>query len=297
LSDIRWRFVIVDEAHALKNRSGQLQRCLGAMKYDHLVLLTGTPLQNNVQELWALLRLINPRQFESMDDFIAKFGDLKTAAQLDALQKVLQYIMLRRQKEDVEKSIPPKEETLIRVELTKLQKSYYKAILERNRAFLMRGAAHTAVANLINIEMELRKCCNHPFLLRGAEARETMTTFTREDRVDVMVSASGKMVLLDKLLPRLASEGHRVLIFSQFKGMLSLIEELLNARNYKYERIDGSIRGNERQAAIDRYNKPGSDIFAFLLSTKAGGQGINLTAADTVVIFDSDWNPQNDVQV
>lgn len=182
------------------------------------------------------------------------------------------------------------EETLINVELTRLQKAYYRAIFERNRTFLMRGVTSSTAANLVNVEMELRKCCNHPFLLRGAEQREAGAGTTRAERIEAMVAASGKMVLLDKLLPKLQSEDHRVLIFSQFKTMLSLLEELLQvsgagmraaastlqwrasrvvarrsfrvcdpaqARGYKYERLDGSIRGNERQAAIDRFNKPG----------------------------------------
>ena len=254
-------------------------------------------MQNDVQELWALLNLINPERFPSMSVFYSSYGELKTSEEVARLQKDLGPIMLRRAKEDVEKSIPPKEETIINVELTRLQKAYYRAIFERNRGFLTRGTSSAPVASLVNIEMELRKCCNHPFLLRGAELRETAATHTRKDKADVMISASGKMVLLDKLLPKLQAEGHRVLIFSQFKGLLSLLEELLATRGYKYERLDGSIRGNDRQAAIDRFNKPNSDIFAFLLSTKAGGQGINLTAADTVIIYDSDWNPQNDVQV
>lgn len=183
------------------------------------------------------------------------------------------------------------------MELTTVQKQYYRAIFERNRSFLTRGAANAAPAALVNIEMELRKCCNHPFLLRNSEQRETLGCKTKAERAEVLVACSGKMVLLDKLYTKLHAEGHRVLLFSQFKMMLGLLEEHLQARGFKYERIDGTIRGNERQAAIDRFNKPGSDIFAFLLSTKAGGQGINLTAADTVIIFDSDWNPQNDVQV
>ena len=278
-------------AAALKNRDSQLQRTLNDITYDALLLLTGTPLQNDVGELFSLLNRIAPERFASSAAFAEAHGNLTTAGGVEALQRALQSIMLRRQKEDVEKSIPPKEETLVNVELTRMQKQYYRAIYERNRAFLSRGAG-APVASLINIEMELRTCCNHPFLLRGAEDRECADALTRRDRVDVMVAASGKMVLLDKLLPKLKAEGHRVLIFSQFKVLLTLLEELLAVRGYAYERIDGSVRGNERQAAIDRFNRADADTFAFLLSTKAGGQGINLTAADTVIIYDSDWNPQ-----
>ena len=128
-------------------------------------------------------------------------------AQISRLQGDLAPIMLRRRKEDVEKSIPPKEETIINVELTRLQKAYYRAIFERNRGFLSRGAAAAPVASLLNIEMELRKCCNHPFLLRGAEQREMAHLHSRSELVDAMVATSGKMVLLDKLLPKLQAEG------------------------------------------------------------------------------------------
>ena len=294
---IRWRYVIVDEAHMLRNKEGQVQQALQAMQYDSLLLLTGTPLQNNTEELWSLLNLLQRDRFGTLHEFFVKYGDLKTPEQVEALQQMLQPVMLRRIKEDVEKSIPRKEETIINVELTRVQKAYYRAVFERNRAFLMRGASTTGpVSSLINIEMELRKCCNHPFLLRNAESRELIGARTPEERLEVLVKSSGKMGVMDKLLPKLQREGHRVLIFSQFKIMLDILGTYLSGRGWKFERLDGGIRGGDRQGAIDRFNKPGSDIFAFLLSTKAGGMGINLTSADTIIIFDSDWNPQNDVQ-
>ena len=183
----RWRAIVVDEAHALKNKESQLQRALSELDYDHLLLLTGTPLQNDVAELWALLNLVQPERFSSPQAFYHAYGELKTAEEVALLQKDLAPIMLRRQKEDVEKSIPPKEETIINVELTRLQKAYYRAIFERNRAFLTRGVSNAGAGaggggggggqqvSLINIEMELRKCCNHPFLMRGVEMRESST--------------------------------------------------------------------------------------------------------------------------
>ena len=155
---------------ALKNPNSILQSTLNEMKYDALLLLTGTPIQNDVSELFALLQRINPEKFSSFPAFLAHHGNLNTTEAVEALQRTLSYIMLRRQKEDVEKSIPPKEETLINVELTRLQKTYYRAVYERNRTFLSRGGTGTTgggtIGSLINIEMELRKCCNHPFLLQ-----------------------------------------------------------------------------------------------------------------------------------
>ena len=131
--------------------------------------------------------------------------------------------------------------------------------------------------------------------MEGAEEKEYEGK-SEEERLRVLINCSGKLTLCDKLLPRLQAEGHRVLIFSQMKLVLNLLEQYMEAKGYEYERIDGNIRGNERQAAIDRFCKPGSSVFVFLLSTRAGGLGINLAAADTVIIFDSDWNPQNDMQ-
>ena len=153
--------------------------------------------------------------------------------------------------------------------------------------------------------MELRKCCIHPYLLNGAEEQIQEDYRTRKqdfhDDEDLyfksLTNSSGKMVLLEKLLPKLKAGGHRVLIFSQMVKMLDILEDYLIRRQYPFERIDGRIRGNLRQAAIDRFCRPDSDRFVFLLCTKAGGLGINLVAADTCIIYDSDWNPQNDLQV
>ncbi|KAG4252303.1 hypothetical protein PC116_g17 [Phytophthora cactorum] len=249
---------------------------------------------NGVFELWCLLNFIEPEKFPSQQEFYDEFGDLNTAEQVAQLHEQLRPYMLRRVKEDVEKSIPPKEETIVDVELTTMQKKYYRAIFERNRQFLNMGATGT-VANLVNVEMELRKCCNHPFLIRGVEDKEC-AGFDEQLRMKILIQASGKTVLLDKLLTKFRQEQKKVLIFSQFKIMLDIIEDMCQLRGYSMERLDGSVRGNSRQAAIDRFNNPESDTFAFLLSTRAGGVGINLIAASVVILFDSDWNPQNDLQ-
>ena len=147
--------------------------------------------------------------------------------------------------------------------------------------------------------MQLRKCCNHPFLLAGVED-EVKKEQPNANPVDFLVNASGKFVFLDKLLPRLKEGGHKALIFSQFKMVLNYIEDYLQLRNFGYARIDGSITGPKRQNAIDRFQEVPKNReespFIMLISTKAGGVGINLTAADTCLIFDSDWNPQNDLQ-
>uniref|UniRef100_A0A3B4B7Q4 DNA helicase n=1 Tax=Periophthalmus magnuspinnatus TaxID=409849 RepID=A0A3B4B7Q4_9GOBI len=306
LREISWRCVIIDEAHRLKNRNCKLLDSLKMLDL-HKVLLTGTPLQNTVEELFSLLHFLEPAQFPSEFEFLREFGDLKTEEQVFAvhtfktikvqkLQAILKPMMLRRLKEDVEKNLAPKQETIIevgfqilmctfsdQVELTDVQKKYYRAILERNFSFLSLGASSNSnVPNLLNTMMELRKCCNHPYLIN-----EVYDPTAPDFHLQALIRSAGKLVLLDKLLPRLKAGGHKVLIFSQMVRCLDILEDYL---------INKRVRGNLRQAAIDRFSKPDSDRFVFLLCTRAGGLGINLTAADTCVIFDSDWNPQNDLQ-
>ncbi|XP_071784653.1 chromodomain-helicase-DNA-binding protein 9-like [Asterias amurensis] len=303
LSEIEWRLSIIDEAHRLKNRNCKLLEGLRCFDVEHRVLLTGTPLQNNIDELFSLLNFLEPGRFRSISQFLGDFGDLKTESQVEKLQQLLKPMMLRRLKEDVEKNLAEKEETIIEVELTNIQKKYYRAILERNFSFLSKGTNSSAnLPNLMNTMMELRKCCNHPFLINGAEEQIMVEIATQPINLELtmhmraLIQSAGKMVLLNKLLPRLKEGGHKVLIFSQMIRCLDILEDYLVQKRYPFERIDGRVRGNMRQAAIDRFSKPDSDRFVFLLCTRAGGLGINLTAADTCIIFDSDWNPQNDLQ-
>ncbi|XP_031342134.1 chromodomain-helicase-DNA-binding protein 7 isoform X2 [Photinus pyralis] len=301
LKGFNWRVCIIDEAHRLKNRNCKLLEGLRQLNLEHRVLLSGTPLQNNVNELFSLLNFLEPTQFANSEQFLQEFGALKSEQEVQKLQCILKPMMLRRLKEDVEKSLAPKEETVVEVELTNIQKKYYRGILERNFSFLQKGTTQANIPNLMNTMMELRKCCIHPYLLNGAED-QIQYDFKMQHGEDVdayykaLINSSGKMVLIDKLLPKLRANGHRVLIFSQMVRCLDILEDYLMYRKYPFERIDGRIRGNLRQAAIDRFSRPDSDRFIFLLCTKAGGLGINLTAADTVIIYDSDWNPQNDLQ-
>ncbi|KAJ3129317.1 choline dehydrogenase 7 [Nowakowskiella sp. JEL0407] len=299
LKNIPWKVCVLDEAHRLKNKASKATEILKQYKMDHKVLLTGTPLQNSLEELWSLLNFLEPNKFESEEAFQKQFGKMSSAAEVEKLQEILKPLMLRRLKEDVETSIPVKEETIIEVELTTVQKKWYRSILEKNFGWLKQGASKRQnTPNLINTMMELRKCCIHPFLLKGAEDNilEELQATSPELQFQALIDSSGKMVLLDKLLKKLKEGGHKVLIFSQMTRCLDMIQDYLRGRMYGFERIDGSIRGEFRQAAIDRFCAPESDSFVFLLCTRAGGVGINLTVADTVIIFDSDWNPQNDLQ-
>ena len=298
LSKIRWQVVVIDEAHRIKNSKCKMIQCMEMVKCYHRVLLTGTPVQNNTEELWSLLHYIDPANFADLEAFSAKYGNVREASQVAELQQILKVYLLRREKVDVEKSIPPKEETIVEVELSNMQKQYYRALIEHNREFLMKGTTGSNCPHLINLLMELRKVCDHPFLLRGVEERDLPPEAWKDPAVyqQALIRSSGKFVLLDKLLPNLYENGHKVLIFSQLKGVLDLLERYLKGKEYLYERLDGSIKANERAAAIDRFSNNDFNRFVFLLSTRAGGVGVNLTRADTVIIFDSDWNPQNDLQ-
>ena len=294
LKRVNWKVLVVDEAHRLKNRRSKLMENFMHFKFDKTLLLTGTPIQNSMKELWSLLNFIAPDAFGTEDSFNDKFGNMISSAQIDDLHSMIEKYFLRRLKGDVER-IPPREETIIEVELTIEQKRYYRAIYEQNRKYLYRGLSNVSKPSLINISMELRKCCNHPFLINGAEQSMLAQAKNSITANDMLIQACGKCVLLDKLLPKLQADGHRVLIFSQMVRMLDILADYLSYRGYKYASVDGRQRGNERQQAIDKFTDDPS-VFVMLLSTRAGGLGINLVSADTVIIYDSDWNPQNDVQ-
>uniref|UniRef100_A0A674I922 Chromodomain helicase DNA binding protein 2 n=1 Tax=Terrapene triunguis TaxID=2587831 RepID=A0A674I922_9SAUR len=291
LGSINWAFLGVDEAHRLKNDDSLLYKTLIDFKSNHRLLITGTPLQNSLKELWSLLHFIMPEKFEFWEDFEDDHGKGRENG-YQSLHKVLEPFLLRRVKKDVEKSLPAKVEQILRVEMSALQKQYYKWILTRNYKALSKGT-RGSTSGFLNIVMELKKCCNHCYLIKPPEENE------RETGMEMLMSlirSSGKLILLDKLLTRLRERGNRVLIFSQMVRMLDILAEYLAIKHYPFQRLDGSIKGEIRKQALDHFNAEGSEDFCFLLSTRAGGLGINLASADTVVIFDSDWNPQNDLQ-
>ncbi|XP_013377511.1 PREDICTED: chromodomain-helicase-DNA-binding protein 3 isoform X8 [Chinchilla lanigera] len=294
LGSIRWACLVVDEAHRLKNNQSKFFRVLNGYKIDHKLLLTGTPLQNNLEELFHLLNFLTPERFNNLEGFLEEFADISKEDQIKKLHDLLGPHMLRRLKADVFKNMPAKTELIVRVELSPMQKKYYKYILTRNfEALNSRGGGNQV--SLLNIMMDLKKCCNHPYLFPVA-AMESPKLPSGAYEGGALIKSSGKLMLLQKMLRKLKEQGHRVLIFSQMTKMLDLLEDFLDYEGYKYERIDGGITGALRQEAIDRFNAPGAQQFCFLLSTRAGGLGINLATADTVIIFDSDWNPHNDIQ-
>ncbi|CAH0562488.1 unnamed protein product [Brassicogethes aeneus] len=291
LGALSWAVILVDEAHRLKNDDSLLYKALMEFDTNHRLLITGTPLQNSLKELWALLHFIMPEKFTTWEEF-EKEHECASSKGYGRLHKVLEPFILRRVKKDVEKSLPAKVEQILRVEMTSVQKQYYKWILTKNYNALRKGVKGST-NTFLNIVIELKKCCNHALLTKPTEY-ENQTS--QMDHLQTLLRGSGKLVLLDKLLIRLKETGHRVLIFSQMVRMLDILSEYLQLRHFPFQRLDGGIKGELRRQALDHFNAEGSQDFCFLLSTRAGGLGINLATADTVIIFDSDWNPQNDLQ-
>nr|XP_015217261.1 PREDICTED: chromodomain-helicase-DNA-binding protein 1-like isoform X4 [Lepisosteus oculatus] len=284
----QWRVLVVDEAHRLKNQNSLLHRTLSEFSVGFRLLLTGTPIQNSLQEVYSLLSFIQPSIFpqEEGDSFINTYSPVQSQPELASeLHSVLQPFLLRRVKAEVAAELPKKTEVVVYHGMSALQKKYYKAILTRDLdAFENKQGSKT---RLLNILMQLRKCVNHPYLFDGVEPEPF-------EMGDHLIEASGKLHLLDSMLAFLHQRSHRVLLFSQMTRMLDILQDYMEYRGYSYERLDGSVRGEERNLAIKSFSH--QDVFVFLLSTKAGGVGMNLTAADTVIFVDSDFNPQNDLQ-
>ncbi|EHB06118.1 Chromodomain-helicase-DNA-binding protein 1-like protein [Heterocephalus glaber] len=281
LKSFSWSVLVVDEAHRLKNQSSLLHKTLSEFSVVFSLLLTGTPIQNSLQELYSLLSFVEPDLFskEQVEDFVQRYQDIeKESKSGNELHRLLQPFLLRRVKAEVATELPKKTEVVIYHGMSALQKKYYKAILMKDLdAFENEMAKKVKLQNILS---QLRKCVDHPYLFDGVEPEPFEVG-------DHLIEASGKLHLLDKL-------GHRVLLFSQMTQMLDILQDYMDYRGYSYERVDGSVRGEERHLAIKNFGQ--QPIFVFLLSTRAGGVGMNLTAADTVIFIDSDFNPQNDLQ-
>ena len=351
LSKHSWDYLIVDEGHRLKNINCRLLRELKALNVTAKVLLTGTPLQNSLAELWSLLNFLLPEVFNDLNTFEAWFdlGEIQKRAKaissekeeqiIVMLHKILAPFLLRRTKSDIDIELPPKRELLLFVPLSSSQAMLYQAIADRtirklfkkdveNKVDLtifndfsdsaaenspMKSLTRSSTLNyrmsmekrsviadeddsvvnvsLNNLMMQMRKCCNHPYLIKYP-----LIPGTDIFRIDEeLITSCGKLQLLDKMLPVLRKNGHKILMFSQMTKILDILQDFCEFRNFPYFRLDGSTKCEDRQQYIDQFNNS-SESFLFLLSTRAGGLGINLTAADTVIIYDSDWNPQNDLQ-
>ncbi|XP_052116778.1 chromatin structure-remodeling complex protein SYD isoform X32 [Arachis duranensis] len=306
LSKIHWHYIIIDEGHRIKNASCKLNADLKHYQSSHRLLLTGTPLQNNLEELWALLNFLLPNIFNSSEDFSQWFnkpfesaGDNSPDEALlseeenlliiNRLHQVLRPFVLRRLKHKVENELPEKIERLVRCEASAYQKLLMKRVEEN-----LGSIGTTKGRSVHNSVMELRNICNHPYL--SQLHAEEVDNFIPRHYLPPIIRLCGKLEMLDRILPKLKAADHRVLFFSTMTRLLDVMEEYLTLKQHRYLRLDGHTSGGDRGALIDLFNQPGSPYFIFLLSIRAGGVGVNLQAADTVIIFDTDWNPQVDLQ-
>lgn len=293
--NVSWVGLVVDEGQRLKNDENLLYGALRSMRIPWRLLLTGTPLQNNKRELFNLLQFIDPSKNAIRLD--EEYSDL-TADNIPELQDMIRPYFLRRTKAGVLKFLPPMAQIILPVSMSVVQEKLCKSIMSKNpelvRAIFAKSKLKsTERSSLNNILMQLRKCLGHPFIYSGAVEDKNVDAEMMHSN---LVSASSKLVLLEQMLPKLQEQGHRVLIFSQFLGMLDIIEDFLSGIGVKFQRLDGTLSSLEKQKRIDAFNEPGSEDFAFLLSTRAGGVGINLATADTVMILDPDFNPHQDLQ-
>ncbi|KAI3744867.1 hypothetical protein L1987_57963 [Smallanthus sonchifolius] len=306
LSKIHWHYIIIDEGHRIKNASCKLNADLKHYHSSHRLLLTGTPLQNNLEELWALLNFLLPNIFNSSEDFSQWFNkpfesnadnsleeallsEEENLLIINRLHQVLRPFVLRRLKHKVENQLPEKIERLVRCEASAYQKILMQRVDDNLGAF---GSSKAKAVH--NSVVELRNICNHPYIsqLHNEEVHE----FVPKHYLPNIIRFCGKLEMLDRLLPKLKATDHRILLFSTMTRLLDVMEDYLYWKQYKYLRLDGHTSGGDRGALIDQFNNPGSPFFIFLLSIRAGGVGVNLQAADTVIIFDTDWNPQVDLQ-
>ncbi|ORX62925.1 hypothetical protein DM01DRAFT_1278273 [Hesseltinella vesiculosa] len=314
LCKIKWNYLIIDEGHRMKNTNSKLVTVIRQYySTRYRLILTGTPLQNNLPELWALLNFILPRIFKSVKTFEDWFNSpfdnqgvqdrvaLNEEEQLliiRRLHKVLRPFLLRRLKKDVESELPDKIERVIKCKLSPLQSKIYSQI-KKNGVIVTRGddiqaggSKSGGVRTLNNTIMQLRKVCNHPFVFDEVEDELNPSRTSNE----LLFRVSGKFELLDRMLPKLAQTGHKALIFFQMTQIMTIMEDFLNYRGFNYLRLDGSTKADDRSIMLKQFNAPDSPYNVFLLSTRAGGLGLNLQSADTVIIFDSDWNPHQDLQ-
>lgn len=316
LSKLRWKYMIIDEGHRMKNHNNKLTVTINQFyTTSHRLLLTGTPLQNKLPELWSLLNFLLPSIFKACDTFETWFNapfaitgekvelnEEETILIIRRLHKVLRPFLLRRLKKDVESQLPDKVEYIIKCEMSGLQRALYTHMQEKGvmltTADSMKGQTKGGSKQLMNTIMQLRKLCNHPFMFQHVEEGYARHVGMGGDVVhgqDVF-RASGKFELLDRIFPKLKRSGHRILLFCQMTQLMTILEDYLNWRGYKYLRLDGTTKSDDRGDMLADFNCKDSDYFIFILSTRAGGLGLNLQTADTVIIFDSDWNPHQDLQ-
>ncbi|GLU03662.1 hypothetical protein SLE2022_208500 [Rubroshorea leprosula] len=298
LLDIEWGYAILDEGHRIRNPNADITLVCKQLQTVHRVIMTGSPIQNKLTELWSLFDFVFPGKLGVLPVFEAEFsvpitvGGYANASPLQVstayrcavvLRDLIMPYLLRRMKADVNVQLPQKTEHVLFCSLTAEQRSVYRAFLASSDVEQILDGSKNS---LYGIDV-MRKICNHPDLLEREHSCQH-PDYGNPER-------SGKMKVVSLVLKVWKEQGHRVLLFAQTQQMLDILESFLNSGDYSYRRMDGLTPVKLRMALIDEFNNS-DDVFIFILTTKVGGLGTNLTGADRVIIFDPDWNPSTDMQ-
>lgn len=305
-----WHYVILDEGHKIRNPNAAVTLACKQFRTPHRIILSGSPMQNNLKELWSLFDFVFPGKLGTLPVFMEQFSvpitmggysnaspvQVKTAYKCACvLRDAINPYLLRRMKADVKMSLslPDKNEQVLFCRLTDEQRQVYQNFIDSKEVYQILNGDMQVFSGLV----ALRKICNHPDLFSGGPKILKCVPDADLEEADQFGywKRSGKMIVVESLLKIWHKQGHRVLFFTQSRQMLQILEVFLRDRNYSYLRMDGTTTIASRQPLITRYNEDKS-IFIFLLTTRVGGIGVNLTGADRVIIYDPDWNPSTDTQ-
>ncbi|CAD6501883.1 BgTH12-07916 [Blumeria graminis f. sp. triticale] len=300
LIPVNWGYAVLDEGHKIRNPNTAITIYCKELKTPHRIILSGTPMQNNLIELWSLFDFVFPMRLGTLIDFRQTFetpikqGGYANSTNLqvlaatkcaETLKATISPYLLQRLKVDVASDLPKKTEQVLLVKLTKIQRSAYETFLASEE---MASIMNRTRQSLYGIDI-LKKICNHPDLLDPHLKVKSGYKWANPNK-------SGKMKIVESLLSLWKKFGHKTLLFCQGVQMLDILEDLIKDNcNYNYLRMDGSTNIKDRQTLVDQFNSD-PNLHVFLLTTKVGGLGVNLTGANRVIIFDPDWNPSTDVQ-
>ncbi|XP_054655430.1 DNA excision repair protein ERCC-6 [Dunckerocampus dactyliophorus] len=305
-----WHYVILDEGHKIRNPNAGVTTACKQFRTPHRFILSGSPMQNNLKELWSLFDFVFPGKLGTLPVFMEQFsvpitmGGYSNASPVQVqtafkcacvLRDTINPYLLRRMKADVKTNLalPDKNEQVLFCRLTQEQRQVYQSFLDSKEVYQILNGDMQVFSGLI----ALRKICNHPDLFSGGPRllrgipEESLT----EEEHFGYWKRSGKLIVVESLLRLWFKQGQRVLLFTQSRQMLDILEVFVRQNSYKYMKMDGTTSIASRQPLIARYNEDTS-IFIFLLTTKVGGLGVNLTGANRVIIYDPDWNPSTDTQ-
>ncbi|MBP7562459.1 MAG: DEAD/DEAH box helicase [Candidatus Cloacimonetes bacterium] len=275
LQALKFDYIILDEAQHIKNPNTHRSKSIKKLNSNHKLALTGTPLENNITELWSIFDFLMPGYLPSLIKFKKLTLELANKPENNVIQRYISPFILRRKKQEVLIELPDKQEQTIFCQMSEIQEKYYLEILNSVKKEF--DEAHEKPVNYIHLLAaltRLRQICDHPYLI--------------DRNVKTNPELSGKAELLEELLLDTYENGKKFLIFSQYISMLEILREILIKHKIPFEYLDGSVQ--DRQRVIDHFNTD-TNVRAFLISLKTGGYGINLTSADTVIIVDPWWNP------